>query len=259
MRFRFRAKPESPWSRAGKGALAGVLGTVVMTQAQTRLLPKIPSGKAPKQPRYPMEPEAKSENATETIARRFVEGVTHRPLPKRAKAAAGMAVHFGTGAFWGSLLGLAMPRRLSPAATIGYGAAWGAGVWGINDNVILPLFKLGDWPTRYGIGTHAKAGLAHAVYGIASAIALREMMSPRFVLSPGLGSARALAPFAKALRPAGKALYSRPGRRAAVRAAPLFARAAKARPFGPSPFIAKAAMGRRFGPVRMGAWGIRAG
>ncbi|HWV37717.1 MAG TPA: hypothetical protein VN033_04485 [Vulgatibacter sp.] len=252
MHFRYRARPESPWWRAGKGALAGVVGTVVMTQAQTKLLPRIPEGKAPKQPRYPMEPEAKGENATETVARRLVEGVAHRPLPRRARAAAGMAVHLGTGAFWGGLLGLLMPRRLSPAATAGWGAAWGAGVWGLNDNLVLPLFKVGDWPNRYGIGVHARAVLAHAVYGVATAFALRELLSPRFVLGPGLGTARALAPLARALRPAGRAAASRPGRRVAARSAPAIARRAP-------PLVARAAVGRRFGPVKMGAWGIRAG
>ena len=244
MRFRFRARPESPWSRAGKGALAGILGTVVMTQAQTRLLGRIPAGEAPKRPRYPMEPEASGENAPETLARRFVQGVTHRPLPKDVKARAGMAVHFGTGALWGSLLGMVMPRRLSPLATAGMGAAWGAGVWALNDNLVLPLFRLGDWPTRYGVGTHAKAALAHGVYGVSSALALRELMSPRFAFTPGLGFARALAPLTKAMRPGAKALASRPGRVLARRSMPM---------------VSRAAMGRSFGPVKMGAWGIRAG
>lgn len=250
MRVRFRATTESPWSRAGKGALAGLLGTVLMTQAQTRLLSRIPSGKAPKQPRFPMEPEARNENATETIARRFVEGVTHRPLRRSAKAAAGLGVHFGTGALWGTTLGLLMPRRVSPAATLGMGAAWGTGVWALNDNLMLPLFRLGDWPTRYGAGTHAKAFLAHAIYGMAAALSLREMMQPRFSLMPGLGLAmgkRRLG-MAKALLPAGKALKYAPARKAARKAA-----------WTSAPLLARAAVGRRMGPVRMGAWGIRAG
>ncbi|HEY0839934.1 MAG TPA: hypothetical protein VGD74_07090 [Vulgatibacter sp.] len=253
MRMRFRARPESPWARAAKGTTAGILGTIVMTQAQTRLLSKIPSGKAPKEPRFPREPEAGAENAPETLARRFVEGVTHRPLPKPAKSAVGLGVHFGTGAFWGAVMGLLMPRRLSPQGMLGLGAAYGAGVWAFNDNLVLPLFRLGDWPNRYGLGTHAKAFLAHAIYGMATAVSYRELAQPRFSLAPGLGLAmgKRRLRMAKALYPAGKALRYAPARKLAARTTPLFART--------TPLIARAAMGRRMGPVKMGAWGIRAG
>src|SRR5690606_481429 len=92
----------SPAGLVGRGILAGVAGTAAMTFAQTKLLPqkllsKIPSGYEPKEPRFPKEPEAKGEPVTEVAARRFVEGLSHRPLRKKYRPLAGHLVHFGTG------------------------------------------------------------------------------------------------------------------------------------------------------------------
>lgn len=165
----------TPAGLVGRGLLAGVAGTAAMTFAQTQVLPKlrlsqIPSGYEPKAPRFPDEPEAKEEVATEVVARRLAEGVSHRRLRGKPKTWAGNLVHFGTGAAFGALLGLAAPRHLK----LRHGLLYGAAVWMLNDNILLPLLRVADWPTRYPLGSHLSALAAHLVYGGGTALTLNR-------------------------------------------------------------------------------------
>ncbi len=173
-RFRNRRSTLPPWALVGEGVLAGLAGTAVMTAAQTRLVPRLPIPEGPqprKKPEYPPEPEAKGEPATETTARRIARGLGRRSLSKAQKKQAGNLVHFGVGAVWGGLLSLVLPRP-----TIGQGLAFGALVWAVNDNGILPLLRIASWPNRYPPGVHVKALLAHLAYGAGTAWALRRVV-----------------------------------------------------------------------------------
>lgn len=156
-----------------RGFLAGLAGTAAMTIAQTKmpkgLLSKLPSGYEPSKPRFPMEPEAKNEPATEVVARRALQGIAHRRVTERQRKWAGQLVHFGTGAAWGGLFGLLARRR----PKLRHGLAWGAAVWVLNDNLLVPLLRLGDWPRHYPIGVHLSALLAHLAYGAGTAAAYR--------------------------------------------------------------------------------------
>src|SRR5690606_35934742 len=138
--------------------------------AQTQVLPRLPIPEGPKPrraPRMPPERAARDENTTETAARRIWEGLTHRPLGPRQKAAGGYLLHFAFGASWGAALALLRRRP-----TIPEGLAFGALVWMVSDNVLLRLLRLGDWPNRYPPGVHARALLAHLVWGAGTAAAL---------------------------------------------------------------------------------------
>lgn len=167
----------TPAGLVARGLLAGAAGTAAMTLAQTQLFPrmklsKIPSGYELKTPRFPDEPEAKDEAATEVAARRIVEGVAHRPLRGKKKTWAGHLVHFGTGAAFGALLSLVAPRHLG----LRHGLLFGAAVWMLNDNILLPLLWISDWPNRYPLGANLGALAAHLVYGGGTALALsREL------------------------------------------------------------------------------------
>lgn len=158
--------------RAAKGVIAGVAGTAVMTVAQTRLLSHIPAGESSREPRYPPESEARSENATETTARRIFEGLAHRPMPEDRKKLAGNLVHLATGTGWGLAYGLATPRR----PRLVDGLVFGAIVWLVTDNLLAPSLKLSDWPWRYPPGSTLTGFLAHMFYGAASALTLRAFL-----------------------------------------------------------------------------------
>lgn len=164
-----RAASPAPWKVLAEGLAAGVAGTALMTQAQTKVLSRIPAGEARKSPRFPSEYEARNENATETFARRVVEEVAHRDLEGRKKKVAGQLVHYATGATLGTLFAAVVPKP-----KLWHGALFGAAAWMLNDNVLLPLLRVGDWPNRYGVGLHLRALGAHLVFGVATAWALRR-------------------------------------------------------------------------------------
>lgn len=110
----------------------------------------------------PPEPQASDEQATQTVARRAVEGFMKRG-PIRNKRRAGKLVHYGYGGMWGALYGLGMASYPS-MATFPIALSYGAAVWMVSDNFIVPMFRLAAWPQRYPVRTHAYAIAAHLAY-----------------------------------------------------------------------------------------------
>jgi hypothetical protein len=112
------------------------------------------------------EREAKDETNPQTVARRAADGLMQRgPIDERSKAALASVVHYGFGAAWGGLYGLA--RESMRISALGFGAA----VWMASDNLILPAFRLAAWPTHYSVREHHYALQAHFVYGLSTAAA----------------------------------------------------------------------------------------
>lgn len=153
------------------GAIAGIVGALAQDLffiATRRIAPSAPGDRFD-----PPEREQKDEQATETVARRFVEQLAQRgPIEHRALGA--RLVHYGFGAAWGSLYGIvaASNRRRDPLAS---GCKFGVLVWSLADNVVLPAFKLSAWPTRYPLRNHAYAVLAHLAYGGTVAIVFHAL------------------------------------------------------------------------------------
>lgn len=78
-----------------------------------------------------------------------------------------MAIHYAFGAGWSALWGIAresFPALRSPVA----GAGFGALVWAISDEVLLPLFRLAPKPPKTPARTHAYFLAAHLVFGLAA-------------------------------------------------------------------------------------------
>jgi hypothetical protein len=153
-----------------EGIVAGVVGAGVQSlffRLTERIAPK-----TPKNLFTPPEPQQAKESAQETVARRLVEGLAQRgPLDARDKARAGELVHYGFGAAWGAIYGLARasyPRVWSPAGVAEFSLA----VWLVGDNLLLAALKLAAPPQRYSLGTHAYAAAAHLVYGAGIAATL---------------------------------------------------------------------------------------
>jgi hypothetical protein len=145
------------------GLVAGAAGAALQTlffKATSRIAPS-----GPKDAFEPPEREQRDEMQTQTVARRLVEGLAQRgPLDDEQKRLGGELVHYGFGAGWGAVYGLA--RETWPALG---GAAGAAGfatvVWMVGDNLILPLFRLSAVPQRYPAKLHGYALAAHLVYG----------------------------------------------------------------------------------------------
>ena len=89
--------------------------------------------------------------------------LTGDPLPPARKAPAGSAVHYATGTVLG--LGYAAAAALAPRVTAGFGVPFGLAVAVVLDDLLVPAFGWGDWPTQTPAATHAYGLTTHAVFG----------------------------------------------------------------------------------------------
>jgi hypothetical protein len=191
--MRIRRSSLSPFRALGAGLIAGAFGSLAQTlffAATKSIAPKPPDDAF-----SPPEPEQASESETQTVARRVASGVAQRPIDAETKQLGGQLVHYAFGAGWGGLYGLTVgpSRRLrGPLGVLAFSTL----VWGLSDNVILPLFKLAGPPTAYPAKSHAYALAAHVVYGTAVAVAfdlLRPASAKKLVaLGAALGATRGL-------------------------------------------------------------------
>jgi hypothetical protein len=83
-----------------------------------------------------------------------------RPEPEARRA-----IHYGFGAAWGGLYGLA--RESVPISALGFGAL----VWVASDNLLLPALRLAAWPRHYTLREHIYALKADFAYGLSTAAA----------------------------------------------------------------------------------------
>lgn len=132
----------------------------------------------------PPEAAQRDEKATETVARRFVEGMMQRgPLDEEAKARGAKAVHYALGAAFG--VTWALTRESFPGIARPLGAAgFGVAAWAVGNDVLYPLFRLGAGPVSYPLATHAYAIAAHLAYAAATTAAY-EALRPRSIALAG--------------------------------------------------------------------------
>lgn len=106
------------------------------------------------------------EPSTEAVARLAVEAVTDEEPADSTRARLGQVVHWGYGAAVGGLYGLI--RSDNEELDLPAGAGYGAALWLIGDEVMVPLLGLAKGPTANGLSSHAQALGAHLVYGVAT-------------------------------------------------------------------------------------------
>jgi hypothetical protein len=154
----------TPMGALLRGLAAGAAGSAVQSGFFKLAAPITPTN--PEGVFVPPEEQQKSESSPETVARRgFEQFAQGSALSKEAKARGGQIVHFGFGAGWGGLYGLAresLPALSGPLGVLAFSTA----VWMISDNAILPAFKLAAPATAYPLKTHAFALGAHIAYGL---------------------------------------------------------------------------------------------
>lgn len=153
-----------------KGAVAGLVGgilaTVVMTGFQSFLTSLSVKEKKSKNKK---EAEPTTVKAAEMIS----ETVFDHELTKSEKEPAGAAMHYAMGAGSGLIYGIA--AELAPVTTVGAGLPFGAAVWLVADDVVVPALGLSKLPTEYPLSTHAYALSSHLVYGLATDLARRAV------------------------------------------------------------------------------------
>ncbi len=156
-----RRHRESALVDALVGAASGLAASWVMAKAQPRIMSA--GGEATR--RREKEAQGDLPPATVRAAERAAE-LVGRTVPDERKGTAGEAVHYATGALFGALFGVLAPRISTPALLAG--VAYGAAVWLVNDETLVPALGLSNPPWGYPASTHAKSLAAHVVYGAAT-------------------------------------------------------------------------------------------
>jgi uncharacterized membrane protein YagU involved in acid resistance len=153
-----------------KGAVAGLIGglvaSFVMSEFQA-LLSKL--SEEEKKPKKKKEDEPANVKTAEAIS----ENVFDHKLKKSEKEAAGEAVHYAMGATSGLIYGIA--SEVAPVTTVGLGLPFGAAVWLVADDVVVPALGLAKPATEYPISTHAYALSSHLVYGLTTELVRRTV------------------------------------------------------------------------------------
>jgi hypothetical protein len=170
------ARRSQPVRRAVLGALAGAAGTVAMdlvwyTRARR-------DGSDAGFAEWEIVRELDSWNdapAPGQMGRKIVAAATGVDPPVQRAAAISNVTHWGYGTSWAAAYALAFPRRPWWA-----GSALGVTVWS-SDYVTLPLAGLYEPIWKYDAATLAKDLSAHLVFGTATDLTLRVLMSLRSV------------------------------------------------------------------------------
>lgn len=147
----------SPLATTGKGFLAGLVGTGVMTAYQTAVAKARGS-----------EPSS----APAEVGERVIEGVLQRPFPERWKGALNNAMHFLYGTSWGPAYAIFHASRRGNALRDGVG--FGAAVWSAS-LVELPLMKIAPPVWEYPAPEAALDLSYHLAYGLGVAGAYAAM------------------------------------------------------------------------------------
>lgn len=154
-----------------KGAVAGLIGglvaSFVMSEFQSLVTKLSEAGEKEKSKKKKEEP------ATVKAAKEISEGVFDHKLTKREKEPAGEAMHYAMGATSDLIYGLA--SEIAPITTVGAGLPFGAAVWLIADDVVVPALGLSKSPTEYSFSTHSYALSSHLVYGLTTDLVRRAV------------------------------------------------------------------------------------
>lgn len=117
--------------------------------------------------------EEAADDATERAAKAVAEPLLGRSLTEGEQQVAGTVAHYAMGAGSGAIYGVAAERL--PWVTAGAGLPFGASVWLVADEGIVPALGLAKAPTRYPASTHVYAAASHLVYGLATEIVRRAV------------------------------------------------------------------------------------
>ncbi|MGH9899733.1 MAG: DUF1440 domain-containing protein [Pyrinomonadaceae bacterium] len=114
-----------------------------------------------------------SDDATIKTAAAISEVIFDHKLTKSEKEIAGPAVHYAFGAITGGLYGAV--TELAPVISTGVGLPFGAVVWLVADEAVVPAVGLSKSPTEYPLSIHAHALASHFVYGLTADIVRRAV------------------------------------------------------------------------------------
>ena len=114
------------------------------------------------------------DNAAVRTGNAVSELVLHRHLTKSEKEKAGAVAHYAMGVTSGAIYGAV--AEVVPAATMCEGTAFGAAVWLLADEMIVPATGLSRKGTDYPPSIHAYALASHLVYGVTTELVRRAVL-----------------------------------------------------------------------------------
>ena len=113
------------------------------------------------------------ENAAVRTGSAVAELVFNHKLTKPEKEFGGTIAHYAMGVASGALYGAF--AEVVPATTVGEGLPFGAAVWVIADEAVVPALGLSKPGSEYPLSTHVYALASHLVYGFTTEIVRRNV------------------------------------------------------------------------------------
>ena len=113
------------------------------------------------------------DNAAVRVGNAVAEFVFDKKLTEHEKEIAGAVAHYAMGAFSGAIYGVA--AEVTPAASFGIGMPFGAAVWLLADEGIVPAAGLSKSTAEYPLSIHAYAFVSHLVYGASTEVVRRAV------------------------------------------------------------------------------------
>lgn len=188
--MQFRREKSKVWKGLAAGIAGGLAASWVMNQFQSMLSrashgTERPHGAQSLQhgsPRHGVGrqlqqsgSDQEEDNAAVRTASMVSENVFGHKLSDGEKETGGAVAHYAMGATSGGIYGAV--AEVLPATTVGAGLPFGAAVWLVADEAVVPALGLSKLPTEYPISTHVYAIASHLVYGLTTEMVRRAVRS----------------------------------------------------------------------------------
>jgi uncharacterized membrane protein YagU involved in acid resistance len=160
------------------GVVGGLAGTAAMNYAQrlwTRVVePEPPRSAGGKHDARDWQEREEGRNANELAAQAIATTIRGRPLTREELKVAAPLAHFSFGAALGAIHGAASGDNHD--FSFARGAAFGAMVWLLADEIAMPLTGLSRPTTQRSLERHLQSFVSHMVFGtIAEAVRARAI------------------------------------------------------------------------------------
>ena len=117
--------------------------------------------------------DEEDDNAAVRAGTAVTEFVFDTKLSRKEKELAGAVAHYAMGATSGAIYGVA--AEFTPSATAGGGLPFGAAVWAIADEGLVPALGLSKSASEYPLSVHAYAFASHLVFGLSAEVVRRAV------------------------------------------------------------------------------------
>lgn len=178
------------WKGLAAGVIGGLVASWTMNQFQSLLSKAMeneerPHGAQSLQQGSPQQgvgrelAEEGKDDPNDTAPARLANALSiaafNRELTKREKEVAGAFFHYAMGVTSGAIYGAV--AEATPDVCAALGLPYGAAVWAIADELVVPALGLSKWGTEYPLSIHAYALASHLVFGLTTEIVRKVVRS----------------------------------------------------------------------------------